>query len=50
MLTFSRDQPEMRAALIAKGRPVGLVEALLMKDDARVAMLLNKRPSRPRAE
>ena len=42
MLTFSRDQPEMRAALIAKGARIGPVEALLMKDDARVATLLNK--------
>jgi hypothetical protein len=40
MLTFSRDQPEMRAELIARGASVGLVEAMLMKDDIRVAALL----------
>jgi ankyrin repeat protein len=40
MLTFSRDQPEMRAALIARGARVGLVEALMMGDDGRVAALL----------
>jgi len=40
MLTVSRDQPEMRAALIARGARVGLVEALLMRDDERVAALL----------
>jgi ankyrin repeat protein len=40
MLTFSRDLPEMRAELIARGARIGLVEALMMKDDARVADLL----------
>jgi hypothetical protein len=41
MLTFSRDQPEMRTTLIARGAHIGLAEALLMQDDARVAALLN---------
>jgi ankyrin repeat protein len=40
MLAVSRDQPEMRAALIARGARVGLVEALLMRDDERAAALL----------
>jgi ankyrin repeat protein len=40
MLTFSRDLPEMRAELLARGARIGLVEALMMKDDARVAELL----------
>ena len=40
MLTFSRDQPEMRAELIGRGARIGLVEALMMKDDARVGLLL----------
>lgn len=40
MLTVSRDQPAMRAELIARGARVGLVEALLMRDDEKVAALL----------
>lgn len=40
MLTFSRDRPDMRAELIARGARIGLIEALMMKDDARVAELL----------
>lgn len=40
MLTVSRDQPEMRAELIARGARIGLFEALLMGDDARTAALL----------
>ncbi|HEX5181761.1 MAG TPA: ankyrin repeat domain-containing protein [Allosphingosinicella sp.] len=42
MLTFSRDLPEMRAELLARGARVGLVDALLMGDDARVAGLLRE--------
>jgi hypothetical protein len=40
MLTFSRDRPDMRAALLRHGARVGLVEALLMADDDRVDALL----------
>jgi ankyrin repeat protein len=40
MLTFSRDLPEFRAELIARGARIGLVEALMMKDDERVDALL----------
>ena len=42
MLTFSRDQPGMRAELIARGARIGLAEALMMKDDARVSALLEE--------
>jgi ankyrin repeat protein len=42
MLTFSRDQTGMRAELIARGARIGLVEALMMKDDARTAALLEE--------
>lgn len=41
MLTVSRDQPALRAALIARGARIGPAEALLTKDDARLAALLN---------
>jgi ankyrin repeat protein len=40
MLTFSRDRPDMREELIHRGARIGLVEALLMKDDAAVDTLL----------
>lgn len=40
MLTFSRDQEEMRAALIRRGARIGLVEAMLMRDDDLVDSLL----------
>jgi len=40
MLTFSRDRPDMRATLIARDARIGLVEAMMMKDDARVDALL----------
>ena len=44
MLTVSRDQPDMRAELIARGARIGLFEALLMADDERVAALLGDGP------
>ncbi len=40
MLTFSRECEDMRAELLRRGARVGLVEALLMKDEARVLELL----------
>ena len=40
MLTVSGGRGEMRASLIARGATVGLVEALMMKDDRRVGDLL----------
>jgi len=40
MLAVSRGREEMRASLIARGATVGLVEALMMKDDERVGDLL----------
>jgi hypothetical protein len=40
MLTFSRDLPDFRAELIARGARIGLLEALMLKDDDRVAALL----------
>jgi ankyrin repeat protein len=40
MLTVSRDQPAMRADLIARGARIGPFEALLTGDDERVAVLL----------
>ncbi len=40
MLTFPHGREEMRAELIRRGARIGLVEALLMKDDAAVEVLL----------
>jgi ankyrin repeat protein len=40
MLTFSRDREDMREELIRRGARIGLVEALLMKDDALTGELL----------
>lgn len=40
MLAIHRDTPEMQNALIGRGARIGLVEALLMKDDAAVDALL----------
>ena len=36
MLAMDRDQPEMRDELLRRGARVGLLEALMMGDDARV--------------
>lgn len=41
MLTFSRDVADMRQALLDRGARIGLIEALLMKDDALAAALLD---------
>ena len=40
MLTFPHGREDMRAELISRGARIGLVEALLMKDDAAVDALL----------
>jgi hypothetical protein len=40
MLTFHWKQPQMRETLLARGAKVGLAEALLLGDDARVASML----------
>jgi ankyrin repeat protein len=40
MLACQRDRPDMRQALLDRGARVGLAEALLMADDARVESLL----------
>ena len=40
MLAMNRDQPEMRDELLRRGARVGLLEALMMGDDARVEELL----------
>jgi hypothetical protein len=40
MLACSRDRADMRETLIARGARIGLVEALLLKDDALVDALL----------
>ena len=40
MLTVSRDRPDIREALIARGARIGLVEALLLADDALTDALL----------
>lgn len=49
MLTFLWRQPAMGEQLLARGAKVGLPEALLMGDDARVAKLLSRGdPSVPR--
>src|SRR6185295_18176693 len=42
MLTVLWKQPEMRQQLLARAAKVGLVEALLFGDDARVATLLRR--------
>lgn len=42
MLTVLWKQPEMRQQLLARGAKVGLVEALLFGDDARVASVLRR--------
>ena len=41
-LTFLWNQPQMQQALLARGAKVGLVEALLLSDDARVASMLRR--------
>jgi ankyrin repeat protein len=40
MLAINRDVPEMRDELIARGARIGLLEALMLADDARVDALL----------
>jgi ankyrin repeat protein len=40
MLTFHWDQPEVRRILLDRGARVGLIEAMLMEDDALVEQLL----------
>src|SRR5207237_4413340 len=40
MLALNREREEMRDALLRRGARIGLVEALLMKDDAAVDVLL----------
>jgi hypothetical protein len=40
MLTVHRDQPEMRRVLLDRGATIGLVEALMLEDDALVEKLL----------
>jgi ankyrin repeat protein len=40
MLAVNRDQPDMRDELLRRGARVGLLEALMMGDDARVEELL----------
>ena len=40
MLAINRDVPDMRDDLIARGARVGLLEALMLADDARVDALL----------
>jgi len=40
MLAMDRDQPDMRDELLRRGARVGLLEALMMGDDARVEELL----------
>lgn len=40
MLAINRDRADMRDALISRGARIGLVEALLLKDDAAVDVLL----------
>jgi ankyrin repeat protein len=42
MLALNRDQPEIRDELLRRGARVGLVEALMMADDARVDELLRE--------
>jgi ankyrin repeat protein len=44
MLTIHWDQPEMRRVLIERGATIGLIEALMLEDDALVEKLL--RPGR----
>jgi ankyrin repeat protein len=40
MLTFHWDQPDMRRVLLDRGARVGLIEAMLMEDDALVEQML----------
>jgi ankyrin repeat protein len=40
MLTFHWDQPDMRRVLLERGARVGLIEAMLMEDDALVERML----------
>src|SRR5262245_2019671 len=40
MLALNRDRPDMRDTLVSRGARIGLVEALLMQDDAAVDVLL----------
>src|SRR5207302_429808 len=40
MLTIHWDQPEMRRVLLDRGATVGLIEALMLEDDALVEKLL----------
>lgn len=40
MLAINRDRADMRDALLSRGARIGLVEALLLKDDAAVDVLL----------
>lgn len=40
MLTMTRDRPDMRDELLRRGARVGLLEALLMADDAKVEEML----------
>jgi ankyrin repeat protein len=40
MLTFHWEQPDMRRALLERGARIGLIEAMLMEDDARVDQML----------
>jgi len=45
MLTFLWDQAQMRETLLTRGAKIGLVEALLLRDDARVASILRRSSS-----
>jgi len=51
MLAVQRGRPRMREALLARGARIGLVEALLLADDARLETLLaagaDVRPAQP---
>jgi len=40
MLTFHWDQPDMRRVLLERGARIGLIEAMLMEDDAPVERML----------
>lgn len=42
MLAVAHDRPDMRADLIARGARIGLVEALMLRDDALVDALLRE--------
>ena len=41
MLAMNREQHDMRDELLRRGARIGLVEALMMEDDARVEELLS---------